>query len=148
MAATKMITFNRPRPFFLELPIPSCYIIFMGNAIAFDTHVYVKKLKAAGFSEEQAEVLASTQADLIDERLATKNDLNELDLAHKHDIKELETSLRHDMKEMETGLKHDMREMELRLESKIVEQKSETIKWVAGMLMGQALLIIGMLKFL
>jgi predicted phage-related endonuclease len=120
----------------------------MGNAIAFDTHVYVKKLKAAGFTEEQAEILASTQADLIDERLATKQDLKESETALKRDIKELEVSLKRDMKELETALKRDIKELEVRLESKIVEQKSETIKWVAGMLIGQALLIIGMLKFL
>ncbi|MBI5184148.1 MAG: DUF1640 domain-containing protein [Nitrospinae bacterium] len=138
----------------------------MGNAIAFDTHVYVKKLKAVGFTEEQAEVQAETLSALIDDRLSTKHDLKELEIALqrdmkeleaglKRDMKELETSLQHDMKEMETGLKRDiegirrdMKEMEIRLESKIVEHKSETIKWVAGMLMGQALLIIGMLKFL
>ena len=40
----------------------------MGQGITFDTHAYVKKLKAVGFTEEQAETLASTQAELIDER--------------------------------------------------------------------------------
>ena len=120
----------------------------MGNAIAFDTHVYVKKLQDAGFTEKQAEVLASTQAELIDERLATKRDLKDLEFVLTRDIKELEASTKHDIKELETNLKRDIRELEIRLESKIVEQKSETIKWVAGMLIGQALLIIGMLKFL
>ncbi len=69
----------------------------MGQAIAFDTHAYVKKLKAVGFTEEQAETLASTQAELIDERLATKHDI----MLVKQDIKELETALKRDMKEME-----------------------------------------------
>ncbi|MGN7610932.1 DUF1640 domain-containing protein, partial [Magnetococcales bacterium HHB-1] len=49
-----------------------------------------KKLKKVGFSEEQAEALAETQAQLIEERLATKRDLE----AVKHD-------LRRDLKEME-----------------------------------------------
>ena len=69
----------------------------MGQAIAFDTHAYVTKLKAVGFTEEQAETLASTQAELIDERLATKHDI----MLVKQDIKELETALKRDMKEME-----------------------------------------------
>lgn len=34
----------------------------MGSAIAFDARVHVKKLKAAGFKEEQAETLASTDS--------------------------------------------------------------------------------------
>ena len=72
----------------------------MGQAIAFDTHAYVKKLKAVGFTEEQAEVQAEALAELIDERLATKQGLKELDNAHKHDI----MLLKHDMKEMETRL--------------------------------------------
>jgi len=41
----------------------------------FDTHDYIKKLTTAGMPEAQAEVLASTQATLIEERLATKQDL-------------------------------------------------------------------------
>ncbi len=48
--------------------------------IIFDTHAYVKKLKAVGFSEEQAEVQAETIAELVNEQLATKRDLKELEL--------------------------------------------------------------------
>ena len=49
------------------------------TTIAFDTLAYAKRLKAAGFNEEQAEALATAQAELIDERLATKQDLRELE---------------------------------------------------------------------
>ena len=42
----------------------------------FDTHAYIKKMKAVGFTEEQAEVQAETVADLINERLVTKADLD------------------------------------------------------------------------
>jgi hypothetical protein len=48
-------------------------------SIAFDTLAYAKRLKAAGFNEQQAEALAEAQAELIDERLATKQDLRELE---------------------------------------------------------------------
>ncbi len=61
----------------------------MGQAIAFDTHAYVKKLIAVGFTEEQAEVQAETLASLIDDRLATKQDIAEV----KRDIKEMELRL-------------------------------------------------------
>lgn len=37
---------------------------------------YIKKMKAVGFTEEQAEVQAETVADLINERLVTKADLD------------------------------------------------------------------------
>lgn len=48
--------------------------------LAIDTLAFAKKLKAAGFTDEQAETLAHAQAELIDERLATKSDLERLEL--------------------------------------------------------------------
>ncbi len=54
--------------------------------LTFDTHAFVKELTQAGMPEEQAEVLARSQAALIDEKLATKRDLKELELRLKHDL--------------------------------------------------------------
>jgi len=68
----------------------------MSTAI-FDTLQYAKKLKAAGFSEDQAEVLSSTQAALIEERLVTQQ---YLDLR----LKELETSLKADIIKWVAGM--------------------------------------------
>lgn len=56
------------------------------NAIVFDTLAYAKKLKSAGFTEEQAEVQAEALAGLVNEQLATKRDLNELEMRLKHDL--------------------------------------------------------------
>ena len=50
------------------------------STIVFDTHAFVKELTEAGMPEAQAEVLARSQADLIDEKLATKEDLERLEL--------------------------------------------------------------------
>ena len=52
----------------------------MPSTIVFDTLAYAKKLKAAGFTEEQAEVQAEALAEIVDERLATKQDLRELEM--------------------------------------------------------------------
>ena len=49
------------------------------STIVFDTHAFVKELAEAGMPEAQAEVLARSQANLIDEKLATKEDLKELE---------------------------------------------------------------------
>ena len=65
--------------------------------LTFDTHAFVKELTRAGMPEEQAEVLARSQATLIDEKLATKQDLKELELRLKRDIQEMELQLKHDM---------------------------------------------------
>lgn len=50
------------------------------TTIVFDTHAFVKELAEAGMPEKQAEVLARSQATLINETLATKQDLKELEL--------------------------------------------------------------------
>jgi hypothetical protein len=60
------------------------------TTITFDTHSFVKKLKAVGFTEDQVEVFASEQARLIEDILPTKTDLIEL-----------ENNLRRGMREME-----------------------------------------------
>ena len=59
------------------------------SAVPFDTLKYAKRLKEAGFTEQQAEALASAQADLIEANLATKADIFGL----KRDLKELEHRL-------------------------------------------------------
>lgn len=47
----------------------------MSEAINFDTHRFVKRLIAGGFSEQQAEVLAKEQVQLLNSNLATKLDI-------------------------------------------------------------------------
>jgi hypothetical protein len=49
------------------------------HTLHFDTHAFVKRLVEAGMPEPQAEILASSQAELIEERLATKQDLEILE---------------------------------------------------------------------
>lgn len=66
----------------------------MANALALDTLAYAKKLKAAGFTEEQAEVQAEALAEVIDERLTTKHDLAELQNHLEIRIHEVETRIR------------------------------------------------------
>ncbi len=59
---------------YLEKSAVLLYSVSMGT-ITFDTHAYVKRLKAAGFNEEQAEALSSAQKEAIDNALVTKHDM-------------------------------------------------------------------------
>ncbi len=86
------------------------------TAIAFDTLKFAKRLKEAGFTEQQAEALAAAEAELIEENLSTKRDLKELEVALKGDLKELETSLERDLKELETVLRGEIRQLDLKIE--------------------------------
>ena len=118
------------------------------GAIAFDTHLFVKRLTEAGMPEPQAEVLAANQAELINEKLATKQDLKELELALKRDMKELEVALKRDMKELEVALKIGIAEVKHDLTLKISESQTSTLKWVGGLLIGQAALIVALIKLI
>ena len=92
--------------------------------IVFDTYAHIKKLKAVGFTEEQAAVQAETLASLIEEQLVTKQ---YFDLR----MKELETSLRREMKELETSLRHKMKELESRIIIKLGAMIAASIAVVA-----------------
>lgn len=83
------------------------------TVVALDTLEMAKELKAAGFSDQQAEAvtrLVRTSQDFDASHLATKPDL---------------------------------REQELRLEAKIEATKAEIIKWMFGTIGFQTLIILG-----
>ena len=65
----------------------------MTEAIAFDTHRFVKRLTKNGFSEQQAETLAEEQVALINSNLATKTDVEALRQATKSDIERSKSEL-------------------------------------------------------
>ena len=85
------------------------------ETIPFDTHAFVKKLVAAGFTQQQAEAQVQVLARLVYDQLATKRDLKDLELAMKRDLKDLEVALTRHIKDLEFATKRDMKELELRL---------------------------------
>lgn len=87
------------------------------SVATFDTHELVKELKAAGFSDAQAE--AVTRA------VSRSRDVDLTDLATKGE------------------LKTELREHELRLEARIANAKTEIIKWMFGTIGFQTIVILG-----
>lgn len=85
----------------------------------FDTLAYAKRFKSAGFSDQQAEEVVAALRDVRDARME--------EMATKKDIK---------------GLEVDIKDLEV----KIAEAKTETIKWMVGLLLAQTGLIITSLK--
>ena len=104
-------------------------------ALAFDTHEFVKRLKGAGFSEEQAEVLTDLQKTTA---------FNTLEQA-RHDYELDEIASKRDLKELETALKRDIKELELTLNLKIAETKAELIRWVVAVGLLQITIIAGLI---
>jgi hypothetical protein len=65
----------------------------MPHTVPFDTHAFIKELKSAGLSEQQAEVQATVLSKALVEfqethltSLATRQDLREMELRLKHDL--------------------------------------------------------------
>jgi len=107
---------------------------------AFDTLAFAQKLKAAGYSETQAEALAEAQGEvfreMLNSTLATKDDLREL--ATKDDLRQLDQKLESFDRKLESfdqrlesfdrklggfATKDDLRQLDHRLES--FDQKLE-----------------------
>ncbi|MFH0342188.1 MAG: hypothetical protein ACHBNF_08675 [Chromatiales bacterium] len=92
------------------------------NAIAFDTLKFAKRLKEAGFTEQQAEALADAEAEFIEQNLATKRDIADIkrDIADiKRDIKELEVKLEVKIEQIRSDLSRDMKDLEYRMTIKL-----------------------------
>ena len=96
------------------------------TTMTFDTLQFAKKLINAGVPQKQAEVQAEAMSEIVEDKLATKTDLKALETAAKADLAALETSV----------------------ELKIANLKSELIKWVLGVSVAQAAIIISCLKFI
>ncbi|MCX8017503.1 MAG: CCDC90 family protein [Rhodocyclaceae bacterium] len=60
--------------------------------IVFDSHTFIKRLRATGFTEEQAEVIVEASRDAL-ENLVTKDDLKAEMTALRADMQALELRL-------------------------------------------------------
>ena len=102
--------------------------------IIMDTYEYASKLRAGGFTEQQAEAQTRALAEIVEKQLATETE-----------VAEHEQNLRRDIKEAELRLQGQIREAELRLEARIAETKADLIKWVLGLSVAQTGLIVGLM---
>ncbi len=92
------------------------------TTLTFDTHDFVKRLKGAGFSEEQAEILTDLQKTTA---------LNTLEQA-RHDYELDDMATKRDLKELEVALRRDIKELELIMRKDAAETKADLIRWVVG----------------
>ncbi len=65
----------------------------MNARVAFDTHGFVKRLEAAGWSVAHAEALADAMGDIVLQSIATKTDLRELEINLRGELKDMELRL-------------------------------------------------------
>lgn len=121
------------------------------KVVAFDTLEFVKRLKAANFSEAQAEAMAEAIAAVVTDQLATKADLQELRRELASDINELRRyidarleTVRRDLEAQIEGVRRDM--AELRREIKESEYRV-TIR-LGGILAAAIAIVAALVKLL
>lgn len=108
-----------------------------------DTHELVKDLKAAGFTDDQAEAVtrAVKQAREIDfSDLATKADLR--DLATRAELDELKREV------AVIAVKLDNLAANSATKAELSDFRTDIIRWVFGIALGQAALILAIVKLL
>ena len=145
----------------------------MAEAIAFDTHRFVKRLTDCGFTEKQAETLAEEHVALLNANLATKADIaaikagiDALRQETKADIEAVKAgidALRQETKagidalrqETKAGIetlrqetKGDIEALRHETRAAIATVKADLVKWLFGALIAQGGLVVALVKLL
>ena len=99
-----------------------CYDRTIAEAIAFDTHRFVKRLTESGFTEKQAETLAEEHVALLNANLATKADVAKVEA--------------------------DIEALRQETKAAIMAVKADLVKWLFGAPIAQGGLIVALVKLL
>ena len=119
----------------------------MSEAIAFDTHRFVKRLTDCGFTEKQAETLADEHVALLNANLATKADIARVEAG----IDALRQETNTGIEKLRQETKTDIAKIEARIaqvDARIEAAKSDLMKWLIGALIAQGGLIVALVKLL
>ena len=120
----------------------------MSQAIAFDTHRFVKRLTENGFTEQQAETLAEEHVALLNSNLATKADIETLYQATKADIEALRQATKADIEALRLATKSDIEVLRQETRAGLAGVKADLLKWMFGALIAQGGLIVALVKLL
>ena len=101
------------------------------SVTSLNIHEFYNELKSAGFSEQQAEVIANIQGKTASVAVdQTRHDYELDNIATKRDLRELELTLENKIKDVEL---------------KIEQSKAELVRWVIGAGFLQVALIAGLI---
>ncbi len=99
------------------------------EAINFDTHKFVKHLTENGFTEQQAEVLAEEQVNILNSNLATKADIEKTNA----NIESLRQETQANIADLKTYIE---------------KSKADLLKWMFIALAAQGSLVVTLIKLL
>ena len=113
----------------------------------FDTLKFARALRDGGsFTPEQAERLSDALSEAISGEVAARADLEALESKLVRMIDDLRVELKQDIADLRAEVKQDIAGLRAGIggmEAKIEAAKSDTIKWVVGIISFQTVVIIG-----
>ncbi|WGS86091.1 DUF1640 domain-containing protein [Methylomonas sp. UP202] len=115
------------------------------NTIILDTLDFANKLKAGGFTDQQAETQARAIAEIVERQLVSRQDFDQHQSEIKRDIHESENKLEIRIKELETTLRKDIEILRAETKRDVAETKAELIRWVVGVGILQIAIITALL---
>lgn len=107
------------------------------STIILDTLSFADKLKAGGFTDQQAEAQTRAFAEVLEKQIASEQDVD----LHK-------ASIKRDILESENRLELKIAETHVRItetNARIAETKAELVRWVVAVGILQSTLIVGVL---
>ena len=116
----------------------------MTEAIAFDTHRFVKRLTESGFTEKQAETLAEEHVALLNTNLATKADIARIEAG----MDALRQETKADIESLRQETRADIESLRQETRAAIEAVKVDLLKWLFGALIAQGGLIVALVKLL
>lgn len=117
-----------------------CYDRSMAEAIAFETHRFVKRLTENGFTEQQAETLAEEHVAIFNANLATKADIARIEAGMG--------ALRQGTKTAVAGIEAGMEAPGHGIKAAIEAMKADFVKWLFGALIVHGGLVVALIKLL
>ncbi len=114
------------------------------DPIPFDTLSYAKKLMAAGFTQEQAEVQAETFLAIVQDQLVSKRDLKEVEKTLELKIE----TVRRETENVRKELKIDIENVRKDLTIKIEVVKRDLKIWFGGMLFAAVAALSGIMTLI
>ncbi|TAN51301.1 MAG: hypothetical protein EPN21_06990 [Methylococcaceae bacterium] len=123
--------------------------------IVLDTLEFTTRLKAGGFSEQQAETQARVIADLVEKQLATRQEVESREADIKREVHESENRLEIRVRELELKIENTRAELKLDIDIAKAELKrdieacrADLVKWVVGVVFGVGLLQLSIITAL
>ena len=130
----------------------------MSEAIAFDTHRFVKRLTENGFTEQQAEVLADEQVQLLNTNLATQADvaaihqdidaLRQETQANLAGVRQEIDALRQETQANIATVRQEIETLRQETKAGLAGVQSDLLKWMVGALIAQGGVVVTLLKLL